>query len=377
MCVDDSRLVVSRNKHHVEVPWDGRPVPVRIAIVTVVSIGAQIHVREQPIHRLKAVKGGQIKMLAPPRLGVFLTHASQEGIPVGVVRHGMAREMFSSALGGVDISVGESLLFEPVAVHVLNGEVEPTNVAHKGIFGIRFDGVGDDAPLNPVGVGGGGSRELVGTEGERFVESADSAVDGEVGGGQARVQVEAVPRFAVGGTVVAFCGEGLMAAEFEAPLVFSGDVGASLASVVESDVVVDDTVNHECSEKAFAVVGAVPLTFGYVVTVREEVVRRERGEKVRCEREGVAFARLNGAQKGWEPVVDQPCAVGAGIVFSREGTDETVCRDRADAVTNEASVGLDICGDGHGEAVVAGGWVAVASFIVHGQRVPALVEGWV
>ena len=36
-----------------------------------------------------------------------------------------------------------------------------------------------------------------------------------------------------------------MAAEFEAPFVFSGDVGASLAPVVEGDVVVDDTVNHE------------------------------------------------------------------------------------------------------------------------------------
>ena len=137
-------------------------------------------------------------MLAPPRLRVFLTGASDKGIPVGVVRGGMAREVFSTALGGVDVAVGESLLFQPVAVHVLNGEVESAHVACEGIFGIGLDGVGDDAPLNPVGVGSGCSGELVGAEGECFIEAADPAVDGEVGGGQAGVQVEAVPPLAVG-----------------------------------------------------------------------------------------------------------------------------------------------------------------------------------
>ncbi len=175
VCVDDSGLVMSRHEHHIEIPGDGSPVSVGVVVVSMVAVGAEIHVCEQAIHRLETEEIRQVEVLAPPRLGLFLADSVQERVPIGVIRDGVPREMFSSALGGVDVSIGESLLFEPVAVHVLNGEVESAHVACEWVVGIGLDGVGDDAPMDPVGVGGGGSCELVGSEGEGFVEAADAA----------------------------------------------------------------------------------------------------------------------------------------------------------------------------------------------------------
>ena len=180
--IDDAGLVVARDEHHVEVPRDWGPTAIGRVVVGEVAVRPEVHICQETVHRMETVKCWEIDVFAPPCFGVVLSHPVQERVPVRMVGCGTSGEMFPAALRGVDISIGQLQFLEPISVEVLDGEVEALKISGELIFWVGLRGRGDDAPLDPVRVGGGHSGQLIRTEGEGFVESSDAAMDGEVGG---------------------------------------------------------------------------------------------------------------------------------------------------------------------------------------------------
>lgn len=107
--------------------------------------------------------------------------------------------------------------------------------------------------------------------------------------------------------------------ELHPPLVLPGDVRASLATVIELDVVVHHAAIDDRAGLLLLVESAVPLAAGDVLVAGDEMQRLERAEEVagkpdRRRRAGIAGA---GPRRG--PLIAPPGEVRAGVVGGRQG----------------------------------------------------------
>lgn len=190
-----------------------------------------------------------------------------------------AGQMFPAALNAVDVTVGQAALAQERAVHVLDGEVKPAQIAGVLIGERAFVRGIDHAELNPMTVGRGHAGQLKCAKGKRFVQPRDAGVNRQVGRGESGVEIEAVPGVRVAAAVLIARGEFMGAVELEAPLVLAGNVAAALAAIVKLDVIVDPSVVNQRPVKQPAVRTAVPLAARGVLGAGQQMIGRHRAQK--------------------------------------------------------------------------------------------------
>lgn len=211
--------------------------------------------------------------------------------------------MFGAAIDAVDVAIGQIVFAEEIAVLILDHEVEAPEIGVE-LIGGAFRRRIYDAEMDPERVGAGNASELVGAIGEGFIHAGHAAIDLGPGAG-AGVEIEAVPLELVRLVPEIFSGERFGGIELEAPFVFAGDVGASLAAVVESDVVVDVAVVDERTEKGAAIGIGIPLAVADVGAVGDEVICGKSGKEIGRESLLGGAARATCTDEGRKAVVDE------------------------------------------------------------------------
>ena len=164
--------------------------------------------------------------------------------------------------------------------------------------------------------------------------------------------------------------------EEELPFVFSSEVGGSLATGFELDVVIDAAFVNEGAVEAGLLVGGNVLAVGHVRFISDEVVGPHGADGVR--RKGIcraAVVRVAHACPGRDAVVDEKGEVWLWVIGMRHGETFVGGVVGLDAVADEIAVGAGGGGKGGGENRVARYEIAACTVVIHGDGEPALVSG--
>ena len=367
--VDVAGLVVAGEELHVEVPRHGHPAAHGVVVEVVVRAGAEVDVGDEAVDGVEAEVGLDVHILAPPILG-FAVRAAAKLVPFAPCVAGVAAgDVLDAVLVGDGDSVGPAVVFEPRAVGVFDGLVEAPKVAVVLGLALLFLG-GDDAEVDGLAVGCGEAGELVGAEGNRFVEPGHAAVFLHPRGGAA-VHGKAVPALLAEAPPLVAHGHFVGGEELEAPLVFPALVGAGAAAIMECDVVVHMAVVDECAGEAAVVEAAIILAVADVFDVRDEGENGERLLQFAAEDDGRRFAGLRCAGPVGRAIPDEVGEIRAWVVGVGQAHAGTVAAGGGEAIADEPPVCLRGGGDGAGPDVVFRTQVAVAALVIQRKILPA------
>ena len=370
--VNDARPVGLGDEHHVQVPRDGRPAAVGRFVEEVVAAVAQVHVGHDAVDRMKAVVVRQVQMLAPPRFELRRTRAVHEAVEVcAVARHAVA-DVFLAGLGTERVAVGQAAFLQERAVGILHDKIETPEIAVVLRLLARFLRAADHAPVDPVRVRAGHARELIRAEGNRLIHSRHATIHLHPRT-RAAAQVQVIPRPRVILAPVILRVELVRVREVNAPLCLTAHVSARLPAVLILDVVEHLAVAHERAEQPPLVIAAVPLAALHVIVPRDQVIHRQRREKLRRKRLRRRLARLARARPRWHAVVAEPREVRRRIIRVRQPHRRTVRVREHHAIPHQPPVFLHVARHFRRERAVARARVAVLAVIVQRELPPALL----
>ncbi len=385
---------IARGPGQVQVPGELPPQIVRaplgrrghgIQVIEEVLVVLEVAVAHRLRGRDIAVIGLEIHVLAPPLGRGIAAVAGHERVQVRLVQSPggpLVVQRAGAALHLVEVAVGQVVLVEKAAVHLLDGHVQTPEVPivlraaggqgrMGGVARAVLVGLVDDPKLHIVGLGGRGPGQIVDPEGERLEHPLLAPLP-ETALLDARREIQLVPGGAVRISVIVAGLEVVPALEIDLGHILAHRVAPDSTSGTVADVVVDVAVIDESSPPLIiaAPVLGQPRAVLDVALLADQVVDGQAAHHFGGILDDGRDAGLHRPAPGGYAIVDEIGKIRLRVIVVRHRDRIAEAIRYGDPVADQAAVHLHAGRNLHGVDIVQGPRIAAQAIIMHGDGGP-------